>query len=1310
MRIRFLCGGIRLAVWATARFGGCYLPRTGKVLMLEAKEGRHMRSNLRIELVLISLAAVTPVFCASRFAMIKPVNVKNDDGTYSGKAGTGRFSYTTLWRDAYFPVGNNPNDSGGGRHAAVDIGVPSGTSLYAVSDAYVYPQMSYSFHLDPENNGFNRGWGGTAVLTIQLGGETIHINESHMKEYNAELLAKVQSCRSEGIDARIFVPMGFCLGKTGGNREDPMRGNSGYYDSEGTPRGDHLHHGIAKNSAPSTPYFPSWPEWLSTVHARSHFGMGNVKPSPANVPDSYHYYEQHYKASEAAFGSPGWQDLINEDWNQTRIRQGLPPVDAQGEELIIPPQNEQEYEETVPPIAHYTYNPMDLIQKHLVEVGEYDNGSVNQAIEACWELNGKYVTVGMVVPDNQHLSSRNPPFVHRWEINDYSFDIQNFAGGTWDRCAIVHRPGSPTAFSLHGAFWWWFWLSKIAHGLPITDEFHWTDDEGWLRSKGHSEAASNHGYTCQLFQDDQDRVWAFFWKTEPELWPGDHQIWIETDLPPDLLADAKERYDYDQEVPPAPYGRGGPGYQPVDATAGELTLVAELSAHEVDLQWSDETGHSPMYYSVRRDGEEIAPVIGYRWGDREIEYNTRYVYQVISMTASDIPLAESGSVEVITGDPPALPPPEPSRPESIVMHLPMTEFRLVSTGYLTATVLDQYGEEMAGFPYHFRASDSGADVSDSDTLVVSSNGYYMANSMGEAEVWAQLNNDLYSHIRSSRVRVTVVDDLPHIPPGGNLSDSFSWHKSPMPESMKLNRTYEIFILFMNNTEVTLWDPELRIDSLDSDVVEIDVSSSSWGAERISSQHLRWNGSLAAETGRSFYLQLSPIAQPLDGKIYYTLKLNGRIRTVGGEWLDFAHNFDIPSEERRPTLDIPLAIIDGIKWWPQESYQQKGPGWSSQFWLEVMNVSDEPYAFEKLSVHVFRSVDDSFIASTSSFSETLQPGERVADNLQGVYLPSLGDYYAVARLRIDGVLHTLTQAIDPGQVQFPITVFDPDLFKCNLHCLSVFPVGGDSIYEDSDVTFEFLLGNNGNADCDGLITAAVIAPNGASRSVTFHGLRKGDVVRRWVTFGPFPSGEKEFRLVLDPNNAIEETNESDNSKVCAVTIKPLLPDLAVQLTCTPGSPTSQDSIQATAMVSNGGRAPSESCTLIITFDESVEQRESLPGLQPGATHESLFTFDSLSVGQHDIEVIVDGDYAVDESDETNNVDSHVLTVREPSGDANGDGTVDISDVVFILKYLFDQGPTPETPRLADANCDNMVDISDAVYILLYLFAQLPMPGC
>jgi hypothetical protein len=65
-----------------------------------------------------------------------------------------------------------------------------------------------------------------------------------------------------------------------------------------------------------------------------------------------------------------------------------------------------------------------------------------------------------------------------------------------------------------------------------------------------------------------------------------------------------------------------------------------------------------------------------------------------------------------------------------------------------------------------------------------------------------------------------------------------------------------------------------------------------------------------------------------------------------------------------------------------------------------------------------------------------------------------------------------------------------------------------------------------------------------------------------------------------------------------------------------------------------------------------------------------------------------------------------------GDASGDATVDISDAVSLIAYIFSGGSAPSPLLAGDANCDSTVDISDAVYLIAYIFSggSAPCAGC
>jgi parallel beta-helix repeat protein len=67
-----------------------------------------------------------------------------------------------------------------------------------------------------------------------------------------------------------------------------------------------------------------------------------------------------------------------------------------------------------------------------------------------------------------------------------------------------------------------------------------------------------------------------------------------------------------------------------------------------------------------------------------------------------------------------------------------------------------------------------------------------------------------------------------------------------------------------------------------------------------------------------------------------------------------------------------------------------------------------------------------------------------------------------------------------------------------------------------------------------------------------------------------------------------------------------------------------------------------------------------------------------------------------------------------GDVNDDSEVTIADVVYLINYMFHNGPSPQCPEpyvsCADVNGDGEVTIADGVYLINYLFRNGPPPLC
>jgi len=136
----------------------------------------------------------------------------------------------------------------------------------------------------------------------------------------------------------------------------------------------------------------------------------------------------------------------------------------------------------------------------------------------------------------------------------------------------------------------------------------------------------------------------------------------------------------------------------------------------------------------------------------------------------------------------------------------------------------------------------------------------------------------------------------------------------------------------------------------------------------------------------------------------------------------------------------------------------------------------------------------------------------------------------------------------------------------------------------------------------------------------------------------------------------------------------------------------DQVEAGFFVTVRGRSPDDSTPaedyepILITNKASDGLRiQSLPQCDPVARHLLL---------------LAAGPFAL----------SFPLPCNEPfvRGEVNGDGKLNIGDVLAVLGYLFGGGIGPECRDRMDANDDGTVNLADGVYLLGYLFGGAPEP--
>lgn len=71
-------------------------------------------------------------------------------------------------------------------------------------------------------------------------------------------------------------------------------------------------------------------------------------------------------------------------------------------------------------------------------------------------------------------------------------------------------------------------------------------------------------------------------------------------------------------------------------------------------------------------------------------------------------------------------------------------------------------------------------------------------------------------------------------------------------------------------------------------------------------------------------------------------------------------------------------------------------------------------------------------------------------------------------------------------------------------------------------------------------------------------------------------------------------------------------------------------------------------------------------------------------------------------------SSKVFITKRSGDVNGNCLVTISDVVYLIAYIFSGGPPPIPCESGDVNCSDSITVSDVVHLINFIFGGGPPP--
>ncbi len=138
-------------------------------------------------------------------------------------------------------------------------------------------------------------------------------------------------------------------------------------------------------------------------------------------------------------------------------------------------------------------------------------------------------------------------------------------------------------------------------------------------------------------------------------------------------------------------------------------------------------------------------------------------------------------------------------------------------------------------------------------------------------------------------------------------------------------------------------------------------------------------------------------------------------------------------------------------------------------------------------------------------------------------------------------------------------------------------------------------------------------------------------------------------------------------------------------------------------------PAHSLERVMVDDDTLELNEYCYNLASGWISVALAPLSQIAFDYH---YSYKPDLGVSNWDTYNYVFKNIAPDLYVWGDANGDGEVDVADVLFLINYLFLSGSLPSPPASGDPNDDCVIDVADVVYLINYLFLEgaPPRQGC
>nr|MBN2276905.1 hypothetical protein [candidate division Zixibacteria bacterium] len=135
-------------------------------------------------------------------------------------------------------------------------------------------------------------------------------------------------------------------------------------------------------------------------------------------------------------------------------------------------------------------------------------------------------------------------------------------------------------------------------------------------------------------------------------------------------------------------------------------------------------------------------------------------------------------------------------------------------------------------------------------------------------------------------------------------------------------------------------------------------------------------------------------------------------------------------------------------------------------------------------------------------------------------------------------------------------------------------------------------------------------------------------------------------------------------------------------------------------------PPTEISLPVTADDSDGNLNGCAVIDgPGTVSDGFWKYTPVEDEIIDVTIRV-----TDECGESFDDSFHIAYTAFTCGDADGNNSINILDVTFLITYMYRNGPAPVPPQAGDANGNSAVNILDATYLISYLYKSGPAPVC